>query len=46
MRQLRGKRKEEALEVGLSERDVRFFMMEETLDQTLGNWYHFIKPTR
>jgi hypothetical protein len=29
--------------VGPSERDVRSFTIEVTLDQTLGNWYHF-KP--
>jgi hypothetical protein len=40
---LRGK---EALEVGPlpPERVVRFFTTQVTLDQTLGNWYHFIKP--
>jgi hypothetical protein len=41
---LRGKGRQEALEVGPSDRDVRFFTIEVTLDQTLGNWYHFIKP--
>jgi hypothetical protein len=30
--------------VGPSERVVRLFTIEVTLDQTLGNWYHFIKP--
>jgi hypothetical protein len=34
-----------ALEVGPTERVVRSFTTEVTLDQTLGNWYHFIKPT-
>jgi hypothetical protein len=33
-----------ALEVGPSERIFRLFTVEVTLDQTLGNWYHFIKP--
>jgi hypothetical protein len=23
---------------------VRLFLIEGSLDQTLGNWYHFIKP--
>jgi hypothetical protein len=32
-----------ALELGLSERVVRLFTIEATSDQTLGNWYHFIK---
>jgi hypothetical protein len=32
-----------ALEMGSSER-VRFFTIEATLDHTLRNWYHFIKP--
>jgi hypothetical protein len=27
-----------------SERVVRLFTIEVTLDQTLENWYHFIKP--
>jgi hypothetical protein len=31
------------LEVRPSERPVRLFTFEESLDQTLGNWYHFIK---
>jgi hypothetical protein len=38
---LRGKG---ALEVGFPERVVRLFMLEVTLDQTLGNWCTFIKP--
>jgi hypothetical protein len=33
-----------ALEVGSSEHIVHLFTVEMTLDQTLGNWYHFIKP--
>jgi hypothetical protein len=33
-----------ALEVGPSECVVRLFTIEVTLDQTLGNWYQFIKP--
>jgi hypothetical protein len=33
-----------ALEVGPSELTVRLFTIEVTVDQTLGNWYHFIKP--
>jgi hypothetical protein len=32
------------LEVSLFERIVHLFIVEVTLDQTLGNWYHFIKP--
>jgi hypothetical protein len=32
------------LEVGPSEHVVHLFTIEVTLDQTLGNWYHFIKP--
>jgi hypothetical protein len=35
-----------ALEVGTSERFVRLFTIEVTLDQALGKWYHFIKPIR
>jgi hypothetical protein len=31
-----------ALEVGLFERDVRVFEIQ--VKQTLGDWYHFIKP--
>jgi hypothetical protein len=31
-----------ALEVGPSERVVYLFTIEVTLDQTLGNWYHFM----
>jgi hypothetical protein len=34
------------LEIGLSERVLRLLTIELTLDQTLGNWYHFIKPIR
>jgi hypothetical protein len=30
--------------MGPPKRDVPLFMTEVTLDQTLGNWYHFIKP--
>jgi hypothetical protein len=30
--------------MGSSERFVRLFTTEVGLDQTLGNWYHFIKP--
>jgi hypothetical protein len=33
-----------ALEVDPTERVVRLFTIEVTLDLTLGNWYHFIKP--
>jgi hypothetical protein len=33
-----------ALDVGPSERIVHLFMIEMTLDQTFGNWCHFIKP--
>jgi hypothetical protein len=33
-----------ALEVGPFERVVRLLMTEVTSDQTLGNWYHFMKP--
>jgi hypothetical protein len=33
-----------APEVGPSERVVRLFTIEVTLDQTLGNWHHFITP--
>jgi hypothetical protein len=32
------------LEVGPSESVVCLFTVEVTLDQTLGNWYQFIKP--
>jgi hypothetical protein len=32
------------LEVGPSERVLRLFTIEVTLDQTLGNWCHLIKP--
>jgi hypothetical protein len=35
---------QEELEVGPSKRSVRLFTIEETFDQTLGNWYRFIKP--
>jgi hypothetical protein len=31
-------------EVGLSEGTVRLFTTEVTLNQTSGNWHHFIKP--
>jgi hypothetical protein len=30
--------------MGPSERNVGLFAIEESSDQTLGNWYHFIKP--
>jgi hypothetical protein len=30
--------------MGPSERVLRLFTIEVTLDRTLGNWYHFIKP--
>jgi hypothetical protein len=30
--------------VGTSERVVRLCTIEVTLDYTVGNWYHFIKP--
>jgi hypothetical protein len=33
-----------ALEVGPSEHVVRLFTIEVTLDQILGNFYHFIQP--
>jgi hypothetical protein len=33
-----------ALEVGLSNRVDHLFTTEMTLDQTLGNWCHVIKP--
>jgi hypothetical protein len=33
------------LEVSPSGRVVRLFRIEVTLDQILGNWFHFIKPT-
>jgi hypothetical protein len=33
------------LDMGPSKQVICLFMMEVTLDQTLGNWYHFIKPT-
>jgi hypothetical protein len=33
-----------ALEMGLSDRVVGLFTIEVTSHQTLGNWYHFIKP--
>jgi hypothetical protein len=33
-----------ALEVGPSECVVSLLTIEVSLDQTLGNWYHFIKP--
>jgi hypothetical protein len=33
------------LEVGPSKHVVRLFMIEVTSDQTLGKWYHFIKPS-
>jgi hypothetical protein len=32
------------LTMGPSERVFRLFMTEVTLDRTLENWYHFIKP--
>jgi hypothetical protein len=33
-----------ALQVGPQERVVRLFTIEVTLERTLWNWYHFIKP--
>jgi hypothetical protein len=33
-----------ALEVGHSMCTVRLFTIEVTVEQALGNWYHFIKP--
>jgi hypothetical protein len=33
-----------AVEVGSSDRVIRLFTIEVTLDQALGNWCHFIKP--
>jgi hypothetical protein len=41
---LRDKGRQGALAVDPSERFVRLFTIEVTLDQTLGNWYHFIEP--
>jgi hypothetical protein len=41
---LRGKKLQGAVKVGTSERVVRLFAFGVTLDQTLGNWCHFIKP--
>jgi hypothetical protein len=35
---------QEALEVGPSESYILLFAVEVTLDETLGNWYHLIKP--
>jgi hypothetical protein len=43
---LRGKGRQGVLEVGPSERAVGLFKIEVTLDQTLENWYHYIKPIR
>jgi hypothetical protein len=34
------------LEVGPSERLFRLFTIEETLNQTSGNWYQFMKTNR
>jgi hypothetical protein len=39
---LKGK---EVVEVDTSQGAVRLFTIEVNLDQTLGNWYHFTKPT-
>jgi hypothetical protein len=41
---LRGKGGRGALEVSHSEHLIRLFTIEMTVDQTLGNWYDFIKP--
>jgi hypothetical protein len=41
---LRSKGWQGALEVGTSGRTIRLFTIEVTLDETMGNWYHFIKP--
>jgi hypothetical protein len=35
-----------ALVLGPTARVLRLFVIEVALDQTLGNWYHFIKPIR
>jgi hypothetical protein len=42
---LKGKGRRGVLEVGTSNRIIRLFVIEVALDQILGNWYHFIKPT-
>jgi hypothetical protein len=34
------------LKKGPSERVLRLFTIEVNTDQTLGNWYHFMKPVR
>jgi hypothetical protein len=41
---LRGKGGQGTLKVGVSGSGVPFFTMEVTLDQTPGNWCHFIEP--
>jgi hypothetical protein len=41
---LGGKCRAEGARLGPSERTVRLFSIEVTLDQTLGNWYHLMKP--
>jgi hypothetical protein len=41
---LKGKGRQGAPEVGSSERVVCLFTIKVTLRQTMGNWYHFIKP--
>jgi hypothetical protein len=41
---LRGKGRQETLEMGSSERIIRLLSPEVSLDQIMGNWYHFFKP--
>jgi hypothetical protein len=41
---LRDKGWQGALKVGPSGRTVLLFTIEVTADETLGNWYHYIKP--
>jgi hypothetical protein len=41
---LRSKGRQRALEAGSSERAVRLSTIEVALDQTLENWYCYIKP--
>jgi hypothetical protein len=43
-RLLGGAKKQGALEMGLSEHVVHLFTIEVTFEETLGNWYHVIKP--
>jgi hypothetical protein len=44
-RHLGGKGRQGLLEVDFSEPLVRLFTTEVSLEQTLGNWYQFTKPT-